>query len=129
MQDIFYLLKSQPLFKSFKGASNDDIKKAEETLNVFFSKEYTQYLAEFGFVIYEGHELTGICKTKRLNVVDVTLREREMSPEIPETWYVIEELNIDGIVIWQSSTGEIYQTSPNREPVKICDTLAEYISN
>jgi hypothetical protein len=127
MQDIFYLLKSQPLFKSFKGASNDDIKKAEETLNVFFSKEYTQYLAEFGFVIYEGHELTGICKTKRLNVVDVTLREREMSPEIPETWYVIEELNIDGIVIWQSSTGEIYQTSPNREPVKICDTLAEYI--
>lgn len=31
------------------------------------------------------------------------------------------------IVIWQSSTGEIYLTAPNTEPKKICSSLDEYI--
>ena len=128
MDNTFDLLKRRPFFKSFKGASNEDIKNAEEALGVLFSKEYILYLTEFGFAIYEGHELTGICKFKRLNVVDVTMRERKLSEDIPKSWYVIEELNIDGIVIWQSSTGEIYQTAPNMKPVKICDSLVEYIN-
>lgn len=129
MKNIFDLLQSKALFRSFKGASNEDIKKAEESLNVSFSKEYKLYLSKCGFATYEGHELTGICKAKRLNVVDVTINERKLSPDIQENWYVIEQLNIDGIVIWQSETGEIYQTSPEKKPLKIYDSLAEYISS
>ena len=129
MNKTFDSLKSKPFFKSFKGASNEEIKKAEESLRVSFSKEYKLYLSKCGFATYEGHELTGICKAKRLNVVDVTINERTISQNIPENWYVIEQLNIDGIVIWQSETGEIYQTSPEKKPLKIYDSLAEYISN
>ena len=83
-------------------------------MSLSFSKDYKLYLSRCGFATYEGHELTGICKAKRLNVVDVTINERTISPNIPENWYVIEQLNIDGIVIWQSGTGDIYQTSPEK---------------
>ncbi len=57
----------------------------------------------------------------------MSLMEREYTENIPSDWYVIEQLNIDAIVIWQSSSGEIYQTSPNTEPEKICESLADYI--
>lgn len=127
MNDLISCLKNKPMFIGSKGASNAQIAEAEEQLTVSFSKEYKHYLTTIGFAIYEGHELTGICKAKRLNVVDVTLSERNLTHDVPNDWYVIEQLNIDGIVIWQSTTGEIYQTSPNTEPEKICESLADYI--
>ena len=127
MNDLISCLKNKPMFIGSKGASNAQIAEAEEQLTVSFSKEYKHYLTAIGFAIYEGHELTGICKAKRLNVVDVTLSERNLTHDVPNDWYVIEQLNIDGIVIWQSTTGEIYQTSPNTEPEKICESLADYI--
>lgn len=126
--DILTVLRNKPLFQSYKNATTEDISNAEDVLSLKFSQEYKKYLKTFGFATYEGHELTGICKAKRLNVIDVTLYERALSPEVPLTWYVIEQLNIDGIVIWQSFTGEIYQTAPNTEPLKICDSLLEYIN-
>lgn len=74
-----------------------------------------------------GHELTGICKAARLNVVDVTQDERQYN-SVPVDWYVIEQTNIDGIVIWQTASGTIYETCPGSEADKICDSLEEYIS-
>jgi hypothetical protein len=41
--------------------------------------------------------------------------------------YVVEQANIDGIVIWQSETGEVFQTMPNALPIKISDSLLEYL--
>lgn len=128
MKDLISYLKSKPMFIGSNGATNAQITEAEEQLSVSFSNEYKQYLSDIGFAIYEGHELTGICKAKRLNVVDVTLIERTITPDVPADWYVIEQLNIDGIVIWQSTSGEIFQTSPNAKHKKICNCLADYIS-
>lgn len=128
MKDIIEILKSKPMFIGAKGASEKEISEAESNLSVSFSNEYKHYLSAIGFAIYEGHEITGICKAKRLNVVDVTETERKLSPNASDNWYVIEQLNIDGIVIWQSSTREIYQTSPNAKPKKICNSLVEYIA-
>ena len=127
MKDIIELLKAKELLNKCASVSADKIVETENALSVHFSDEYKRYVSEFGFAVYDDHELTGICKAKRLNVVDVTVSERKMTRNVPDDWYVIEQLNIDGIVIWQSSTGEIYQTAPNCEPKKICDSLAEYI--
>ncbi len=128
MKDFISILKEKPMYIGSKGATITEIIDAETKLSVSFSKEYKHYLSSVGFAIYEGHELTGICKAKRLNVVDVTLSERNITPDVPADWYVIEQLNIDGIVIWQSTTGAIYQTSPNTKPIKICDSLADFIN-
>ncbi len=126
--DIIDVINSIECINKPKSASKQAIMQAETELSLSFSEEYKKYLSNKGFMVYDGHELTGICKAKRLNVVDVTKTEKQITPDVPDDWYVIEQVNIDGIVIWQSTEGVIYQTSPNAEPTKICNSLAEYIS-
>lgn len=109
------------------GVSSDKIKESETILNLSFSEEHRQYLVTFGEVSFNGHEFTGITLIERLHVVNVTLEERKNNPKVPPNMYVIEQANIDGIVIWQSENGEIYQTMPNVEPIRLCDSLSEYI--
>ena len=100
---------------------------AETKLNLKFSKEYNNYLRKYGAVILDNHEITGICDIPRLNVINVTKEERKYNPFVPDDWYVIEQANIDGIVIWQNQVGEIYQTFPNGTIIKIADSLCDYI--
>lgn len=127
MSDIITMLRSKPFFYALGSAPEAQINMAEQQLVLKFSSEYTAYVAEFGVASFDGHELTGICAFPRLNVVDVTLTERNRTPTAQADWYVIEQANIDGIVIWQSSVGEIFQTIPNGMPIKLCDSLSEYL--
>lgn len=93
----------------------EEIENAEKMLNISFAREYKDYLAEFGFAIFYGHELTGLCEGKRLDVVKITQLERNYLKTINKTWYVIEQTNVDGIVIWQDSYGFVYQVDKNGE--------------
>lgn len=127
MNDIVSKIKEKPGFRMIAGVENEKINKAEKELDVKFASEYRAYLSEFGVASFNGHELTGICNSKRLNVVDVTKEEKEIFPVGTEKLYVIERLNLDGIVIWQSSSGEIYQSIPNHKITKIAASLKEYI--
>ena len=126
MADIVKLMQKQPDFYAMKGASEEEIRMAEQTLGLCFAADYHKYIAAYGVASFAGHELTGICKSKRLNVIDVTIDERNNTP-VPADWYVLEQANIDGIVIWQASNGTVYQTAPNAKAKKICGSLAEYI--
>lgn len=120
------LQKQDPLYVSGKVEENA-INEAKKKLNTVFSEEYEEYLKEYGCASFAGHELTGICKSKRLNVVDVTLECR--SKEIPEEWYVIEEANIDGVLYWQDNKGIVYESIPGHEPIKYADSLYDYCFN
>ena len=80
-----------------------------------------------GAIIAEGVELTGIAKSKARDVVAVTLEERRINKEVPDDFYVIENLGIEGIIVWQNEKGEIYETSPNNQVKKIYDSLSDYI--
>ena len=111
-----------------KPVSKEDIIKAEQELDVSFAKDYVEYLENFGFACYDSHEITGICKAKRLNVVDVTKKELNYVSNIPEGAYVIEEAHIDDIVIWQVKNGNIYQSQGNNSVIYLCDSLNEYIN-
>lgn len=122
------ILSKQPSFTAGKGIKVEDIRKAEKELDLRFAVEYFDYLLCFGIASCYGYEFTGICESKRLNVVDVTLEEKEYNKNVPDDFYVIEQVHIDGIVIWQSKKGEIFQTFPNCKPVKIFDSLADYIT-
>lgn len=126
---IVELLNSQSDLIAFSPASQKDIKKAETMLNLKFAKEYKDYIATFGCAIFKGYELTGICDGKRLDVSRVTIDERQHNEFVPNDWYVVETLDIDGIVIWQNEKGEIYQTFPNGDIKKIHNSLCEYIEN
>lgn len=112
-----------------KGASSEDIEQAEGILGTEFSYDYREYLGKYGAVMFDGHELTGISKAKQLDVVSVTLDQRKhYMAENAKDMYVIENLNIDGVIIWQSTDGTIYETQSNKRN-KIYDSFAEYVES
>ena len=128
MSDILSALRDNNFFMGMQGASFEEVESAQTTLQLSFADDYSIYVREYGIASFEGHELTGICNSKRLNVVDVTKNARESILSFPKDLYVVEETNIDDIIICQDCTGAVYQTAPNAEPVKIADNLCDYIN-
>lgn len=126
MSDIIKAIKGLKNMRCMGGASQIEIDNAEIRLGFRLSEEYEEYLAEFGVVSAYSTELTGISKEKYLDVVAVTEKLRKYN-DVPKDYYVVEDTSVDGIVIWQNTKGEIYETSPNSEPKKIADSLAEYL--
>lgn len=127
MNNIVETIKSLPNLLPLKAASNIEVQDAEIQLRVSFADEYKEYLSAFGAIMADGIELTGIAKSEHRNVVFVTKQEWNLNRNVPHSMYVIESTGVDGIVIWQKSSGEIYQTSPNISPKKIAESLDEYI--
>ena len=119
---------SRKSFLHGKGVMPEQIAEVEKQLGLSFSDEYREYLTAYGIVAYDGHELTGITKSNRLNVVAVTTEARKKQPGIPDNFYVIEEVGIEELIIMQNEQGEIYGCAPNYKPKKICDSLHDYVS-
>ena len=115
-------------FYSEKGASVEMITKAEEALGLRFANDYKEYLQQFGSVSCGGHELTGFSEDANLDVVKVTAKNLESNPNVKMPLYVIEETHIDGIVIWQSESGEVFKAEYKDTPVKIFESFTEYVS-
>ena len=110
-----------------KPVSDSAITECEQKLSVKFSDDYKECVRQYGALSYYGHELTGVVSSPRLNVVDVTNEEKKVNSGLPNNWYVIEQTGMDGIVIWQADSGEIFQSFPTGAYKKICNSLAEYI--
>ena len=128
MSNIIKVLRASEDLMAGKGATNDQIKEASETLGLSFAKDYFLYLQEFGLAYVNGHELTGIGIIPRNDVVSVTLEKRELPHvrNIPEDWYVLEDTNIDSIVIWQDSNGVVYMETPGMIK-QIASSMADYL--
>ncbi len=126
MKNIVAVLESMPDYIGSNGRSDEEIELAEKNLECTFAKDYHEYLSEVGLACFDGHELTGLTKTERLNVVTVTTEQRKLFGDRVSTWYVVEEANFDGIVIWQSTDGDVYETAPNSKPRKVANSLSEY---
>ncbi|MCM1537316.1 MAG: SMI1/KNR4 family protein [bacterium] len=126
MENFCELLKKSEDFVSVNGAEEAEIAAAEEALSLRFAKDYREYLAAYGAASANGHEFTGVIKSARLNVVDVTKRERERNAHASNAFYVVEECLIDGIIIWQTAAGEVFQSVGNGGLEKVYDSLADY---
>lgn len=127
MNSIVDFIRTLPDVLSLKGASEAEIAQAESALGTSFAQEYRDYVSVFGSIAYSGHELTGVCASPRLNVVNATQLARIVNPHIPAEYYVVEDCGIDGILIWQSPCGEILQTFPNQPPKNIAPALKDYL--
>ena len=127
MSSIISTLKSFSDMLSLPPAKENEISAAEKKLSLTFAPEYREYLYEFGAVAANGHELTGIVNSERLNVVNVTMREWGLNPQVPRSMYVVENAVIDGIIIWQDASGEVFQSSPNTAPKAIAVSLSKYL--
>ena len=123
------LIKQGDVLFTFATMNKEQIVQAEKELNVCFSKEYADYVAAFGVAIFDGHEFTGLCNGKRLDVVRITQAQRKLNENIPDDWYVVECVDVDGIVIWQNSEGTVYASTPNSGAKKIASSLSEYLGD
>ncbi len=126
MSDIINFIQNQPDLFFLKGATDEEILQAEKSLGLEFDAEFRKYISVYGVASFNGHELTGICKSRRLNVVDATIEAKEKNTHIPNNFYVVEKLGIDGAIVWQSTDGCLYQTTFYSEPIKIARSLIEY---
>lgn len=114
-------------FVSMDGASNDEIRKAQQELSVVFAEDYKEYLKEFGVASANGHDVTGIVKSKRLNVVEATKNAKLKNPNIPKELYLIEDVGIDQILTWQDAQGKLYQTAGVNAPTLLPKSFVEYV--
>ena len=128
MSSITKTLNSFSDLLALSPVQESEISKAEIMLSLAFAPEYREYLSAFGAAAANGHELTGILKSERLSVVKVTTREWGLNPQVPRTMYVVENPTIDGIIVWQDGSGQIFPSSPNNAPKKIADSLADYMN-
>lgn len=127
MSELIKAMRLNPEFYAEKGASENQIEQAERTLGLKFAPDFKECLREFGAISIGGHELTGFSADSTLDVVEVTLKNRQKN-NVEKKLYVIEEAHIDGIVVWQDEEGRIYETAPNSITREIANSLAEYLS-
>lgn len=112
--------------KQAGGVDASTIKAAEDILNLKFAHDYVEYLETYGQIEARGIELTGLAKSKSTSVVELTIRERKLGT-IPDGFYVIEDLGMDGIIYAQNENGEIVELAPHHTPKKFANSLQEYI--
>lgn len=128
MSEIYQSLSGLPHFRCMGEADAKEVESAEGALGVTFAKDFREYLGACSLASVNGHELTGICRSPRLDVVSVTRNEREANPGINPTWYVVERTGMDGVVAWQDRDGLVYLVAPGSERVRVSDSLVEYAS-
>ena len=127
MSKIVQVINSLPNLLALRPADKTQIDDAAIQLRISFAEEYKEYLAEFGAILADGIELSGIAKSDHRSVVTLTQKEWSLNPKVPHNMYVIENTNMDGIVMWQDADGVIYQSRPFVEPVKISSSLSDYL--
>ena len=128
MNKIVDALSKMEGLLSGKGVQDSIVNDAEEKLGLRFSEEYRQYLLAFGVAAVNGHEITGLGSSPRVNVVDVTLSQRSRC-NVDDSLYVIEEADIDKAVYWQNESGQVFITVGESEPKQIADSLISFIAD
>ena len=127
MADILEVIDRLPELITLKAASVEDVENIEIELALPLSEEYKEYLLKYGAVMADDTELTGFAKSPNRDVVQVTKREWSANHKIPHNLYVIENLGIEGLIIWQDVSGKIYESSPGKKPKLIDTSLSEYL--
>lgn len=120
-------LAALAFFRGGKGVDVSSVDEAQQKLGLSFAEDYREYVLAYGIASCNGHELTGISQSKRLDVVAATRRARELEPRVPDNLYLIEDANIDSILIWQDEQGTVWQTMSGAEPKRIADSLIDYL--
>ena len=121
------IVKDYEDFTAVGGAQDEQIKNAEEELGLKFSKEYKDFLKEHGAACANGHEFLGICESKRLNIIDATLKAKKKNETVSNDLYLIEDVGIDKILTWQNADGKLFQTVGKGAPEFLEINLTEYV--
>ena len=107
-------------------ASEEEIIRAEKRLNLKFSKEYKEYIKEFGAISFFGNEWSGLNIDGYFIVVNMTEDERALNESFPEKYFVVENIGVDSIFIISNEDGKIYSIQYDKIEF-LCNSLSEYL--
>ena len=127
MSNIINRIKSIKHVEFSKGATKEQIRDAEKTLQLKFSKDYSDYLNVFGCISFFGTEWTGLNGADYLNVINATVAARETYSDFPINMFIIEDLGFDGYLILSNSKGAIFEWQYGN-CTKIHNSLEDYLN-
>lgn len=115
--------------KMFTGSiSLELIANAENELGTSIAPEYKEVLKQYGSLCVKGEEFLGI-DCDNYDLVKATKEARKNDKNFPLDMYVLENTAIDGILILQNSTGELFSYQPNGKLQHVAACLDEYLQS
>ncbi len=129
-KNICEFLESYDDFSHHNPVSLEKIRVAEELLNLKFADDYVECLLKYGAVDVEDIELFYITdNNKNRSVIHQTieLKELEDGVYIADDMYAIQDLWYDDLMAWQDRSGAVYISAPFEKPIKVANSLADYI--
>lgn len=126
MEKIIEIIESVKRKRFTKGISLEIISTAEKELSLSISTEYKELLKKYGFLSMKGEEFLGI-DNGNYDLVRATVEARNNDKLFPSGAYVISNLAIDGALLIQIVSGEIYIYQPNTKLQKVASSLEEYL--
>ena len=127
MSNFINKIKSIKHVEFSKGATKEQVRDAEKTLQLKFPKDYSDYLNVFGCISFFGTEWTGLNGADYLNVVDATAEARETYSDFPINMFIIEDLGFDGYLILSNTKGDIFEWQ-HGNCTKIYTSLEDYLN-
>ena len=128
MKSLIDLIKSFDDAMIGKPSNEESIIEYETQLGLEFSEEYKEFLLTCGYASVADSELTGITGDNYDDVCVLTEYYKKQY-DIPKDFYVIENLGIDDVIVWQNTEGKIFMTVGDNPPKQIKDSLYDYISS
>lgn len=107
-------------------ATDEDVKEAEEALDMAFPEDFINYVKTFGCIDFGASEWTGLHIAGRLNTVNATLKEREAFDNFPDKFLVLENYHVEDRMALLNEAGEVYLFAPEKLE-KICDNMSDYV--
>lgn len=115
--------------KLFTGSvSSELIVNAENELGISIAPEYKEVLKKYGSLCVKGEEFLGI-NCDNYDLVKATNEARKNDKNFPLDMYVIENTAIDGILIVQNFTSELFSYQPNGKLQNVATCLDEYLQS
>lgn len=128
MSEIVSVISQLPEMEHAVPATESEVAAAETALGLAFAPEYREYLLHFGAAFSDIIAVSGLCDDPDYNVVTLTQALRPHHQPVPRSCYAIEDVGVDGLVVWQDATGTVYQSVPGSEAMKVFDSLAAFLS-
>lgn len=127
MADIIEKMRSIKDLSAIEGCSAEQIKEAQDELDIIFPDEYVDYVKEYGCIDFGSTEWTGLNIKGRLNTVNATKQEMSVNKDFPKGFFVLENLGIDAKRIIVSEKGEVCVLQYDKV-THLCDSIEEYLN-
>lgn len=126
MEGIVEKLKGISDLSAIEGCTVEQIRDAQDALDIIFPDEYIDYVKEFGCVDFGATEWTGLNINGRLNTVDATKQEMSVNADFPKGYFILENLGIDAKRVIVNEKGEVYILQYDKKNF-LCKSISEYL--